>query len=357
MVVFRADASHRIGTGHVMRCLTLADALRARGAHVGFVCRDLDGHLMALLRTRGMDVRALPAPARAASKAGPEYAGWLGVPERTDAVETIAALPNRQPDWLVVDHYGLGSAWELQVRANVGRLLVVDDLADRPHDCDVLLDPNHWVVPDRRHVGQVPEHSQILTGAQYALLGPEYANARPVASVRDGVVRRVLVYFGGSDPHDITGMTLAVLSQSEFGHLDVDIVVGPNNAHRGAILTQAARRPRTCVHEPRAHLADLMAAADLAFGAAGVATWERMCLGLPSLVVCIADNQRPTCEALSAEGLIQYVGDWTSVGPEDLAHALRRVLAEPERLTRLSTLGARLVDGLGASRVAAKLCR
>lgn len=336
-----------------MRCLTLADALRARGAHVGFVCRDLDGHLMALLRTRGVDVRALPAPASGAFKDEPGYAGWLGVPERTDAVETIAALPNAQPDWLVVDHYGLGSEWERQVRTRVGRLLVIDDLADRLHDCDVLLDPNHWVDLDRRHVGLVPEQCQVLTGAEYALLGPEYANARRTASVRDGLVRRVFVYFGGSDPHDITGMTLAVLSRPEFGHLDVDIVVGPNNTHRRAIHTQAARRPRTFVHEPRAHLADLMAGADLACGAAGVATWERMCLGLPSLVVCIADNQRPTCEALSAEGLIQYVGDWTSVGPEDLARALRQVLAEPERLTRLSTRGARLIDGLGASRVAA----
>lgn len=352
MVVFRADASQRIGTGHVMRCLTLADALRARGAQVGFVCRDLDGHLMGLLRARGMDVRALPAPAQGGFKAEPGYAGWLGAPERTDAVETIAALPSTQPDWLVVDHYGLGREWEQQVRTRVGKLLVIDDLADRLHDCDVLLDPNHWVDLGRRHVGQVPEQCQVLTGAQYALLGPEYTNARRTAPVRDGLVRRVFVYFGGSDPYDITGMALEVLSQSEFRHLDVDIVLGPNNAHRDAIHAGAARRPRTFVHEPRAHLADLMAGADLALGAGGVATWERMCLGLPSLVVCIADNQRPTCDALAAEGLIQYAGDWTSVGPSDLAGALRRVLADPDRMISLSTRGAHLIDGLGASRVA-----
>jgi UDP-2,4-diacetamido-2,4,6-trideoxy-beta-L-altropyranose hydrolase len=353
MVVFRADASQRMGTGHVMRCLTLADALRVRGAQVAFVCRDLDGDLMALLRKRGMDVRALRAPTSDTVKAAPGYAGWLGVPERTDAEETIAALGSAQPDWLVVDHYSLGRAWEQQVRPTVGKLLVIDDLADRRHDCDVLLDPNHWVDGDRRHVGQVPEACQVLSGAQYTLLGPEYTTARRTAPARDGHVRRVLVYFGGSDPHNITGMTLAVLSQSEFGHLDADLVLGPNNTHRGAIHTQAAGRPRTTVHEPRAHLADLMMRADLAVGAGGVATWERMCLGLPSLVVSIADNQRPTCEALFADGVIQYAGDWTSVGPADLARNLRQMLAEPDRLARLSSRGARLVDGLGASRVAA----
>lgn len=335
-----------------MRCLTLANALRARGAQAGFVCRDLDGHLMALLLKRGLDVRALPAPAPDTAMAGPGYTGWLGVAERTDAIETVAALGPEQPDWLVVDHYGIADTWEQQVRPSVGRLLVIDDLANRRHDCDVLLDPNYWVDPDRRHAGMVPERCQVLTGAQYALLGPEYANARRIAPVRDGTVRRVLVYFGGSDPYDITGMALGVLSQSEFCHLDVDIVLGSNNAHRDAIHTQATGRLRTAVHEPRAHLADLMARADLALGAGGVATWERMCLGLPSLVVCIADNQRPTCETLSAEGFIQYVGDWRSVGPGDLARALRQMLAEPDRMMSLSARGTHLIDGLGASRTA-----
>lgn len=339
-----------------MRCLTLADALQARGAQVQFVCRDLDGHLMANLRMRGMDVRALPAPKGGRAHPEPGYSAWLGVPEHTDAEETIAALPKTVPDWLVVDHYALASAWERQVQGSAGRLLVIDDLANRPHDCDVLLDPNYWPTHDHRYGGLVPERCLVLTGAQFALLGPAYANARRIAPERDGVVRRVFVYFGGSDPYDMTSLTLAVLSQSEFADLDVDIVVGPNNAQRDAIRSQASRRARTSLFEPRAHLADLMTRADLAIGAAGVATWERMCLGLPSLVVCIADNQRPTCEALSAEGLIDYAGDWTSVGSEELAGALRHILSRPDHLRSLSLRCSRLIDGLGVPRVMAIMC-
>lgn len=351
-VVFRVDASRRMGTGHVMRCLTLAEALRARGAQTRFVCREQEGHLITLLRDRGLDVSALPAPTPGSPLAAETYAMWLGVPELADAAETIAALGGEVPDWLVVDHYGLGAPWEQRLRPHVGRLLVIDDLANRDHDCDVLLDQNHWLDPDRRHAGLVPERCQVLVGAQYALLGPEYASHRNTALVRDGVVRRLLVYFGGADPQDMTGVVLALLSTPRYRHLEVDIVVGPNNANAEVIRADAARRPHTSVYGPRPHLADLMALADLAIGAGGVTTWERMCLGLPSLVVCIADNQRPTCEALSAAGLIEYIGDARSVGPADIDNAMRQLLTERDRLVALSTRSSRFVDGRGASRVA-----
>jgi UDP-2,4-diacetamido-2,4,6-trideoxy-beta-L-altropyranose hydrolase len=351
-VVFRVDASTRMGTGHVMRCLTLAESLRARGAQTWFVSRTQAGDLITLVRNRGLDVRVLPAPPPEPSEAADIYATWLGVPELTDATETLAALRSDKPDWLVVDHYGLGARWEQQLRPHVGRLLVIDDLANRPHDCDVLLDPNHWRDPDGRHAGLVPEGCQVLVGAPYVLLGPEYARHRHAARVRDGIVRRVLVYFGGSDPDDMTRMVLGVLSMPPFQHLDVDIVVGPNNLNADTIRAEAAGRKRTMVHSPRAHLADLMAQADLAVGAGGVASWERCCLGLPALVICIADNQRPTCEALSAAGLIHYVGESTSVGPTDIEMALRSLVSDRDRMVALSALSARLIDGRGAARVA-----
>jgi len=351
-VVFRVDASQRMGTGHVMRCLTLADALRARGAHTRFVSREHTGHLLTLLRDRGLDVRVLPAPAPGSAEAGDTYATWLGVPELEDAAATIAALRGERPDWLVVDHYGLGATWEQQLRPHAGRLLVIDDLANRHHDCDVLLDPNYWRDPDSRHSGLVPADCQVLVGAQYALLGPEYARYRLATRMRDGLVRRVFVYFGGSDPDDMTRMVLAVMSAPQFQHLEVDIVVGPNNVKAEIISAEASARPHTSVHGPRPHLADLMANADVAIGAGGVAIWERLCLGLPALVVCIAENQRPTCEALSAAGLIDYVGDSKTVGPADLDLALRTLLADRDRLVAFSTRGASFVDGGGAARVA-----
>ncbi len=136
----RVDASSRIGMGHVMRCVALAERLRLRDIAVRFICRRLEGHLEALLRERGHDVAMLPAPrAATAAAADGDYAAWLGVPQGVDAEETTAALLGARPDWLVVDHYALDSDWERAMRPRVGRILAIDDLAGRPHACDALL--------------------------------------------------------------------------------------------------------------------------------------------------------------------------------------------------------------------------
>lgn len=350
-VVFRADASLRMGTGHVMRCLTLAEALQARRMRASFICRAHPGSLIAALRQRSLEVAALPAPATPASSGHEDYAEWLGVPAREDADQTIQALRGAAPDWLVVDHYGLDAEWERQLRPHVGRLLVIEDLANRPHECDALLDQNYAVDGGDRHRGVVPERCERLLGPRYALLAPEYARYRRAQPARDAAVRRVLVYFGGADPADMTGQALAALSAPAFSHLTVDLVIGTNHPRRDALETQAAARPGTHVYGTRPHLADLMAGADLAIGGGGGTTWERMCLGLPALVVSIAENQRPTCEALGAAGLIAYLGDARTVTAATIREALASLLADPERLAQLSSRGRVLVDGAGASRV------
>ena len=350
-VAFRTDASTRMGTGHVMRCLVLAEALRARGAHAEFICREHQGHLIATLREHAFPVARLPAPSSAGDAGKENYAAWLGVSPLEDAEQTMQALPVDDPDWIVVDHYGLDIEWETRVRARAGRMLVIDDLADRPHDCDALLDQNYATAGGRRHAGLVPERCDLLMGPRYALLAPEYESYRRTQPPRDGRVRRVLVYFGGADPSNMTGQALAALSAPAFRHLAVDLVIGTNHPHREALEAEAAARPDTCMHGTRPHLADLMVRADLAIGAGGVTTWERMCLALPSLVVGIAENQRPTNEALAAAGLIQYVGDVRSVGAVEIRDALTSLIEDRERLARLSSRGRILVDGRGTSRV------
>ena len=357
-VVFRADASTWIGTGHIMRCLTLAQALQERGAKPSFVCREHQGNLIELLHKRGLVVIPLPAPPAPATPsigtvpADSDYAAWLGVPQTADAESTIDVLNHEKPDWLIVDHYALGVEWEQRMRPHAERLFAIDDLSNRRHDCDLLLDQNYSVEADHRYTSLVPNGCWILSGPHYALLASEYAARREVVPVRGGRVRRVLAYFGGTDLYNMTGLALDVLSSPEFDALEVDVVIGPNNTGRAALDAQAAARPRTRVHDPRADLADLMAHADLAIGAGGVTIWERMCLGLPSLVVSLADNQRPTCEALANAGLIEYVGHVDAVRAPELRVALQRLLDQPDRLAALSRRGQELVDGRGTSRVA-----
>ena len=274
-VVFRVDASARMGIGHIMRCLALAGALRERGAQLRFICRVHNGNLISLLQQKAIPVSVLPTPAINDTTSGEDYAAWLGVTQAEDAEQTIAALNGGKPDWLVVDHYGLNEEWEKRLRPHVNQLMVIDDLANRHHDCDLLLDQNYSTEGEQRYAGLVPRTSKLLVGPRYALLRPEYAEYRKSLLDRGARVKRVLVFFGGTDPQNMTGMTLDALSNQDLNHLEVDVVVGANNPHRKSIEQQVLDRPLTILHKPRTHLADLMAKADLSLGAGGVSTWNR----------------------------------------------------------------------------------
>jgi UDP-2,4-diacetamido-2,4,6-trideoxy-beta-L-altropyranose hydrolase len=199
-VAFRVDSSALMGTGHLMRCLTLANELRRCGAATAFICRQHDGSVIARAEQEGHTVHRLARPGPSSDTAE-DYAAWLGVPAPADAAETLLAVSGQHYDWLVVDHYGLDHEWEQRLRGVVGRLLVIDDLANRRHDCDLLLDQNYFAAATReRYRGLVAGPScKLLLGPSYALLRPEYAQLRSVLPPRDGVVRRALIFFGGSD--------------------------------------------------------------------------------------------------------------------------------------------------------------
>jgi UDP-2,4-diacetamido-2,4,6-trideoxy-beta-L-altropyranose hydrolase len=349
--VFRVDSSIRIGTGHIMRCLTLAEELRRRGAQVRFVCREQAGSPVAILRQRGMPVTLLPPPRILDNDPTENYSAWLGATPTKDAEQTITALAGEQPDWLVIDHYGIDIQWEQSLRPHVHKVMVIDDLANRRHDSDVLLDQNYSTEGGRRYFNLVPETCTRLIGPHYALLRPEYAAYRKTMRPRDGQVDRVLVFLGGSDPQNLTGMALEALSQSELSHLAVDVVVGANNIYKDSIARQAMHRPLTTLHGSLPHLADLMMQANLAIGAGGATTWERMCLGLPSVVISNAENQRPTSEALARVGLIHYAGHFSDVDTRQLLKVLRSLIGNFESFAAQCVKGQLYVDGLGTLRL------
>ncbi|QNG27768.1 UDP-2,4-diacetamido-2,4,6-trideoxy-beta-L-altropyranose hydrolase [Synechococcus sp. HK01-R] len=362
-ILIRCDASLSIGSGHVMRCRTLARELQRRGAQVSFLCRRQPGDLISLLE---QEFTVLPLPELPLSAAeglqGRElYAAWLGCSQDQDSADCLQSLAQAgitSASWLVVDHYGLDSRGESQLLAGLSgdgeaaaRLLVIDDLADRPHQADLLLDQNFFgAETETRYVGLVPEHCRQLLGPHYALLGPEYAQLHPLVPPRTDL-RRVLVYFGGVDPDNLTGRALEALLAPELAHLVVDVVLGLQSRHRQAVAELVARRPHTTLHAPLPSLAGLIARADLAIGAGGATTWERACLGLPSLVVAIADNQLPFAQALDQAGQLQLLGDAGSVSVEQISQALLAVLQDPWP----RACGDGLTDGRGAARLATTL--
>lgn len=375
-VAFRTDASGRIGTGHLVRCLTLADALHAQGARVRFACRDLAPELKALVLARGHELVELPAAhARAADAArrqdehrpgdghapkapleGSAHEHWLGATEDEDVAATLAALSGDGPwDWLVVDHYALGAGWEVRMRACATRILVIDDLADRPHDCDALLDQNLYADMHSRYDGLVPGGCIRLLGPRHALLRREFATARESLRVRGDEVRRVLVSCGGVDAANLTARALDALD-AVAADVDVDVVIGAMHPDRDAIVALCARRARTTCHVQASDMARLIADADVGIGAAGVATWERCALGLPSLAVAVAANQRALLRDAACAGLV--LGP--DVDPADgqaLALHLRALLGNAALRAHLSRQGLEAVDARGAARVARQMLR
>lgn len=353
-VVFRTDASVQIGTGHLMRCLTLARELRKRGAQIEFLCRLHEGHQLDLVKGNdGFAAEGLPLSAGTPRQGDLHHSAWLGSSWEEDAALTSRHLgKGGKAAWLVVDHYALDRRWESALRGSAERIFVIDDLADRAHDCDALLDQNLYPSLETRYDHLAPLACHAMQGPRFALLRDEFRAARPSRPRATSAPRRVLVFFGGADPTNETAKALDALESLGEGGPEADVVVGGANPHHRAIESRCAANGRFTYHFQSRNMAALMASADLAIGAGGTATWERCSVGLPTLCVTIADNQRAVAEAAAERGLIEYLGHHDKIGAGDLAEAMRRAAADPARLATMAGRAVALVDGLGTSRTA-----
>lgn len=358
-VVFRTDASGLIGTGHVMRCLNLASALRKRDGDSLFLCRDHAGNLVPLIRERGFEVRVLgegvsgnssaigDTPSAADSSRSRLGAGWL-----TDAEETIRVVTEwGRPDWMIVDHYGIDFQWERMVRPYSRGLMVIDDLADRAHDCDLLVDQNLVANPRSRYGGKLPEHCCLLVGPRYAMLAPRYAELHGHVAPRHGKIHRVLVYFGGADIENITGKTISAFLTLGRKDVEMDVVVNPQSPHVESIRRQIAGVGNVRLHMFLPSLSGLMSLADVSIGAGGITTWERCCLGVPSYVITLADNQIAGAMELDRLGVICWLGNASDMSLRDLTDAISDMLEKSSHID-FSRRGLDLVDGLGSIRIA-----
>ena len=354
LVAIRTDSSAQIGSGHLVRCLTLADELRRRGAEVWFVSRELPGNLIHLIAERGYRVARLPPPV-SNGISGKEIPSWLGVTQGLDADETLAAIDGRV-DWMVVDHYGLDRSWEQRIRRSADRVFVIDDLADRPHDADALLDQNFRITGHAsRYDALVAPGCRQMLGPRFAMLQPVYRLLRAAMVPRNAGVRRVLVFFGAHDAQRTVLRVVEALRRPEFAALNVDVVPGSDPQLAAEVKLLARDSMAISVHDSPASLAYLLARADLAVGACGTTTWERACLGLPSLVATIAANQIDIADALARSGCIRLAGPSASLTVEDWAFRIAELVGDGERMASLSGLAGELTDGHGVGRVASVL--
>lgn len=324
-IVFRVDSSTEIGSGHLMRCLTLANRLqKEKQAQIIFIARKLKGNLNYLIEENGYELITLPQYRLNSQLTN--YQRWLTVEVSLDAQETKHILTQIDVDYLVVDSYALDEEWEKIQRSFVKKIMVIDDLANRRHDCDILLDQNYYEDIEARYNGLVPEYCKLLLGPQYALLRDEFYEERKHLRVRDGSIRRILVFFGGSDQTNETMKAIQALVAIRRTDISVDVVVGGSNKNKEAVKRFCRQHENMNYYCQINNMAELIHKADLAIGAGGSTTWERCCLGLPAIVIAIADNQVEIAKNCAKKNIIIYLGVYFEVTERMLKKEIERVL-------------------------------
>ncbi len=331
----RTDASNIIGSGHVTRSLALATALKNNGAQVHFICKELEGDLIPFLTGRGFPVSSITGCSE-------KFVA------REDAEKT-ADIINRDggAHWLVIDISGANAEWEDLVRPCSGRILSVDDLALAKRNCDLLLNYHYLPGVEAKYGGY-----RTLLGPQYALLRPEFIDARKSAESRIGDIRRILVSFGGGSAPSVIAKTFTAIETVWKGDIETDLVIGPSATGTSWIDELTEKREWINLHISPPDMAELTTKADLAIGAYGVSTMERALLGVPSLIITIAKNQEIPAKALANGGYAIYSGPEERVTMNNLSATLRDLSENRELLANFSDKGMKLVDGAGACRVA-----
>jgi UDP-2,4-diacetamido-2,4,6-trideoxy-beta-L-altropyranose hydrolase len=322
-VLFRCDAGAIVGTGHFMRCFALADELHAQGVHVGFCMYDPPEFIKSKLSGRSISLIKLQGEALHSPRAD-DYSSWSALSPENDAVQTCTFACGMQADWVVMDHYALDQRWD-EILRRKHRLLVIDDLANRSHACDILLDQNEYTHKETRYNVLVNSSAIKLLGAQYALLSHQHYQERARAEVRTSL-RRILICFGGSDP---TGETVKLLTEVLKWPQHVDyqwtVVMGSLAKSAPEVQQMLHGRENFQVFFDANNIAQLMRKSDFSFGAGGSMTWERACAGLPAAVVSVSHNQVELCENLAAANLIYYLGSSEGNAQVDYLKFLERV--------------------------------
>ncbi|WP_416545150.1 UDP-2,4-diacetamido-2,4,6-trideoxy-beta-L-altropyranose hydrolase [Limnohabitans sp. DCL3] len=347
-IAFRTDASLQIGTGHVMRCLTLANAMRARGAQTTFICRPQLGDMLCWISQQGHAVKVLsPVDDGFTTPFAPTHAKWLGTDWVNDANQTKAALGDQFMDWLVVDHYALDERWEIALSQHTRRMMVIDDLADRAHNCDLLLDQNLGHTP-QDYARLLCSYTQTFIGPAYALIRPEFTQWRAYSlQRRDQVLmKNLLITMGGVDLNNATGRVLDALFNCELpDDLRITVVMGQKAPWLAQVQEQAMYMPyQTNVLTGVSNMAQLMAQSDLCIGAAGSTAWERCCLGLPTIQVVLAMNQIGINAALELNRSVK------TVCIEKLKVDLPPII-DSDNFSELSKNSAKVCDGRGTIKI------
>ncbi|MCE2517196.1 MAG: UDP-2,4-diacetamido-2,4,6-trideoxy-beta-L-altropyranose hydrolase [Alphaproteobacteria bacterium] len=353
-IAFRVDGSRQIGTGHIMRCLSLAHYLMENGSHCSFITRPAEGDLIEKISSLGINILELPEAT--ATEIEPDemrpYANWLGTSQHQDALDTIELLNGDTPDWIVIDHYAIDQDWARLLRPHCRHIMVLDDMNTTTHDCDVLLNQNLNSTADD-YQSYVPEQCVVLTGPQFALLRPEFTEAADAATHHQHLTTKteVLVSMGGVDATNTARDVLkAIANRDHHNDVKIHLVVGPSAPWKENLENLSKEMPYEIeLHINPPSMAALMARADIAIIAAGSTSWECCAMAMPMIALPLVDNQMHVAEHLEQHGAALVV--YPDQLERKLAQSVDLLINTPELRSELSRKASSLSDGKGGAKV------
>jgi UDP-2,4-diacetamido-2,4,6-trideoxy-beta-L-altropyranose hydrolase len=346
-IFFRTDSSNQIGNGHVMRCLTLAHELRERKIKSTFISRINKNNLNNLIKSNGFDILELPI----AKNKHDNSDKWLEATELKDAKETRDLINNYNNILMIIDHYSIGKTWENYLRPYLDTIVVIDDLANRTHDCDFIIDQNWFVDMESRYRDFISYDCVKLFGPRFSILRSEFLRAKEPAISNIKNVNNIFLFFGGTDQYNLTSKFIKIFNDPKLQKIRLDVVIGGNNKFKAEIKKLTKLRKNTYLHIQIKNISRIIKKADMGIGSAGVNTWERICLGLPSLVVSFAENHEVVLSDLISEELIIFLGKFDKLNEFEIKNKLFELIKNPKLLNNQRKKTFELVDGLGSSRV------
>ena len=356
-IAIRADSSHIIGTGHIMRCLTLAHALKKRcHANIYFFTRKNKGNINNLIVNSGFNLVEMQVPV-AVNNLPLEHSTWLGATQEQDALEFLQlsqTLAIDFFDYLIIDHYAIDKTWQKQVNQQTQKMLIIDDLGDRVHQCDYLLDQTYHC-PAEKYTKLVPKQCVLMLGTKFALLRDEFKSVNNIH--RSKTQNTILVMFGGADANNLTLKTLHLLHKRTDLN-KINIILNSSALHIETVKTfidsqTADHFQNIKLHINPANIALLMQKSSLAIGAAGTTSWERCASGLPSVVVIQAENQRQIALELQQLKVITCLEE-----VEMTVHLNKHIdqwIKNEENYQYAVQQATKICDGLGSERVVKKI--
>ena len=346
-LVVRADASPDIGGGHLMRCLALASEWGARGGKALFISRCENQSLRDRIAAAGAEIASVDTPH--------PHPGDLEITQSTIERVVNAGKPCDRT-WLVLDGYHFDPDYQVAVRCNGCSTMVIDDTAHLPfYTADIIFNQNINADQLEYHC---PQRTKLLLGPDYCLLRPEFLAWRAWQRDVPPKAARILVTLGAGNPHNVTSDVLSALMNLNDTSLKVKVVVGPLATHIESLKDQvASTNSEIELLTDVTNMPSLMAWADIAVAAAGSTCWEFAFLGLPAILVIVAENQRKIAQGLDQAGIAVNLGAPRAMTHGDLQRALIDLIDRPDKRAEMTRSGRKMVDGFGVDRVISRMCR